>query len=71
MLIRHQEHALNSATPPLSYRPNRRRAQLAVIGLSVCAVISVMTIVNSLIAIEVFEPLDQGNFTMADPRRPG
>lgn len=55
-----------TATPPLLYRSNHRRAQIAVIGLAVCALISAMTIVNSVITIEFFRRLDEGNFTMAE-----
>jgi len=52
--------------PRSTYRPNRRRAQIAVIALGVCALISVMTIVNSVTAIELFQRLDRGDFTMAE-----
>lgn len=52
--------------PPLNYRPNRRRAQLAVIGLSICALISVMIIVITISAINLFQRLTTGDFTMAE-----
>jgi tetratricopeptide (TPR) repeat protein len=52
--------------PRLTYYPNRRRAQITVIALGVCALISVMIIVNSLMTIEFFQRLARGNYTMAE-----
>jgi tetratricopeptide (TPR) repeat protein len=52
--------------PRLAYRSNRRRAQITVIALGVCALISAMIIVHSLTAIELFQRLERGDFTLAE-----
>ncbi len=56
---------IDSQSQP-AYYPNRRRAQITVIALGVCALISVMTIVHSLIAVDLFQRLDRGDFTMSE-----
>lgn len=48
------------AVDEIDFRPNHRRAQLAVIMLGVCALISVMLIAFSLAAMALFQRLDSG-----------
>ncbi len=52
--------------PRLTYYPNQLRAQITVIALGVCALISVMTIVHSFTAIDIFRRLDRGDFALAE-----
>jgi tetratricopeptide (TPR) repeat protein len=52
--------------PRLTYRPNHRRARITVIALGVCVLISVLTVVFSFTALELFQRLDRNDFTMAE-----